>query len=355
MKDWESALSGRRILVTGHTGFTGAWLCLWLQSIGCKVSGLALAPDTDPALYDEIKGDTFVDSNIQDINDAAGVQAVVADVKPDCIIHLAAQSLVRASYSDPVATFATNVMGTAHILEAARQIDTVQSVLCITTDKVYRNNEWLWAYRENDELGGKDPYSASKSACEMVIDSYRESLLEHKNNFALASARGGNIIGGGDWAADRIVPDFVRALNKNESLVLRNPEATRPWQHVLSLIHGYLMLTAALLERRGEVEGSWNFGPSRDEAKSVRTLVETLAENWRRPDIEYQKSDLHEAYFLALDSEKARQLLGWIAPWRFEDVARETASWYADVLGGESTPLECCRAQLEAYRAVISG
>lgn len=353
MREWESILSGRRVLVTGHTGFTGAWLCLWLKEIGCKVFGLALAPNTSPSLYEQIDADGFVGSHLHDINDAAAVSKIVADIKPECIIHLAAQSLVRASYADPVGTFATNVMGTAHVLEAARQTPSVKSVLCITTDKVYRNHEWIWPYREVDALGGKDPYSASKSAAEMVIDSYRETLNSHGNNFALASARGGNIIGGGDWAADRIVPDFVRALTGKTSLVLRNPEATRPWQHVLSLAHGYLMLTARLLDSRNKAEGSWNFGPNRNEAASVRTLVEALSLHWERPEIDYQKSDLHEAHFLALDSTKARAELGWTPPWDFEDVARETAHWYDKVTNGQHTAMAASKAQLEAYRAAL--
>ena len=354
MKEWESILSGRRVLVTGHTGFSGAWLCLWLQTIGCKVSGVSLAPNTSPSLYEQLNGDEIVDSCLQDINDAPKVYDIVSHIRPDCIIHLAAQSLVRASYADPVGTFATNVMGTAHILEAARSTPSVKTVLCITTDKVYKNNEWVWPYREADPLGGKDPYSASKSAAEMVIASYRDALNRHGNSFALASARGGNIIGGGDWAADRIVPDFVRAVTKNTELVLRNPEATRPWQHVLSLVHGYILLSARLLDNRELAEGGWNFGPSYNEAASVRTLVETLATHWKRPKIDYQKSEFQEARFLALDSTKARAELEWTPPWNFEDVACKTVRWYEQVQTGEHTAFEACKAQLDDYRATLS-
>jgi CDP-glucose 4,6-dehydratase len=351
--EWEAVLSKRRILVTGHTGFTGAWLCLWLHKINCEVVGLSLPPHTAPSLYGNLSADKFVESHIQDINDAEAVSQIISAVAPECIIHLAAQSLVHESYANPLETFATNIMGTANILEAARQTPSVKSVLCITTDKVYRNNEWHWPYREIDELGGKDPYSASKSGAEIVISSYRETLREHGNNFALASARGGNIIGGGDWAANRIVPDFVRALMYNSDLVLRNPGATRPWQHVLSLVHGYLMLTARLLDNREAAEGVWNLGPNRNDARSVRTLVESLSTHWRRPNIQYQTSSLHEARFLSLDSTKAHEVLGWMSPWEFDDVVRQTAHWYSQVVGAKQAALNVCNNQLDSYRAAL--
>ena len=353
MQEWEAALSKRRILVTGHTGFTGAWLCRWLSKLDCEIFGLALAPHTVPSLYQGISADKFVESHIQDINDARAVMRVVSTIEPDCIIHLAAQSLVHESYANPLDTFSTNIMGTVNILEAARQASSVKSVLCITTDKVYRNNEWHWPYRENDELGGKDPYSASKSAAEIIITSYRETLKAHGNDYALASARGGNIIGGGDWAASRIVPDFVRAVSNEADLILRNPEATRPWQHVLSLVHGYLLLTARLLDNRDMAEGAWNFGPNRNDAASVRTLVESLSASWRRPRIEYQKSGLHEARFLSLDSTKAHEVLGWKSPWEFDDVVKQTAGWYAKILDEKSTALSVCDSQLESYREAL--
>tara|TARA_R110000868_G_scaffold43693_3_gene146707 strand:+ start:2776 stop:3843 length:1068 start_codon:yes stop_codon:yes gene_type:complete len=353
VQEWEAALSKRRILVTGHTGFTGAWLCRWLRKIDCEIFGLALEPHTVPSLYHDLSADEFVESHIQDINDARAVMQVISSIEPDCIIHLAAQSLVHESYANPLGTFSTNIMGTANILEAARQTDSVKSVLCITTDKVYRNNEWHWPYREIDELGGKDPYSASKSAAEIVIASYREALNSHGNKFALASARGGNIIGGGDWAANRIVPDFVRSVMNNRDLILRNPEATRPWQHVLSLVHGYLMLTARLLDNREMAEGAWNLGPNRNDAASVRTLVEALSTHWRRPSIEYQKSTLHEAQFLSLDSTKAHEVLEWKSPWEFDDVVRQTADWYSQVVDGNQATLSVCDSQLDSYRAAL--
>ncbi len=354
MQEWEETIARRRVLVTGHTGFTGSWLCLWLHMLGCKISGLSLAPNTTPSLYELLAADDFIDSHIQDIRDASATAKIIKDVEPDCIIHLAAQPLVRASYSDPITTFSTNVMGTAHVLEAARNCKPVKSLVCVTTDKVYQNKEWIWPYRETDTLGGKDPYSASKSATEMVVETYRQALNPHGNNFAMASARGGNIIGGGDWAEDRIVPDFVRAVTDKNELVLRNPEATRPWQHVLALVQGYLMLTAHLLEDRENAEGAWNFGPRNNEAASVRTLVEGFSKHWERPRIDFQVSEYHEAHFLALDSTKARSELNWSPPWAFDDVLRETAQWYAAVLGGDRSAIEACREQLNAYRTGLN-
>ena len=245
---FERALACQRILVTGHTGFTGGWASVWLHSIGCEVVGLALPPDTTPSLFNALELDQKITSILGDIADPQVVEDVIAKHQPDLILHLAAQPLVRRAYREPSRTFMVNAQGTAHVLDAARRHKKVKGVLCITTDKVYRNNEWVWPYREDDALGGKDPYSASKSAAEFIIQSFAASYpWQDGLGPAIATARGGNIVGGGDWSEDRLIPDFVRAVEKNGTLTLRYPDATRPWQHVLALVHGYLLILAGLL------------------------------------------------------------------------------------------------------------
>ncbi|NVL42758.1 CDP-glucose 4,6-dehydratase, partial [Pseudomonas syringae pv. actinidiae] len=245
---FEDSLAGKKVLVTGHTGFTGGWACLWLKSIGAHVAGYSLAPETTPSLFEELGLENDVDSVLGDICDFDKLLQAVEAFQPDLILHLAAQPLVRRSYREPVQTFMVNAQGTAHVLEAARLVKSVRGVLCVTTDKVYKNNEWAWPYRENDPLGGKDPYSASKAAAEMIIQSYGASYpFSQGLGPAIATARGGNIIGGGDWSEDRLIPDFVRAVNEGQVMTLRYPDATRPWQHVLALVHGYLVILAELL------------------------------------------------------------------------------------------------------------
>ncbi len=248
--DFEVPLQGKRVLVTGHTGFTGGWLVSWLKLIGCDVAGLALAPATEPSLFAAADIADGIASTLGDIRDFAIVRSAVERHRPSVIIHLAAQPLVSKSFADPIETFATNALGTAHVLEAARLTPDVKAVVCITTDKVYRDQDWVRGYREQDPLGGKDPYSASKACAELVAASYRATLAERGNGVLIANARGGNIIGGGDWSADRIVPDFVRAVTARQPINLRNPAAVRPWQHVMALVHGYLVLARASVERR---------------------------------------------------------------------------------------------------------
>lgn len=349
--DFEAALSGKRVLVTGHTGFTGSWACLWLKSLGAEVAGFSLPPDTTPSLYVEagVAGDVLDTEG--DICDLKAVQDCFARFQPELVLHLAAQPLVRRSYREPVWTFATNVMGTVHVLEAARATASCRSVVCITTDKVYKNNEWAWPYRENDALGGKDPYSASKSAAEMVIDSYRYAFAANPGHpLGIATARGGNIIGGGDWSEDRLIPDFVRAANNQGSLTLRYPDATRPWQHVLALVQGYLMLLAGLETDPAKFARAWNLGPQDPRQYSVREVLEILAENWMRPTLDYQQNPLPEAVALALDSSIARNELGWVPPWDTRRVVAETAAWYRAFHGGQASARELCLAQLGAWR-----
>lgn len=349
--DFETALSGKRILVTGHTGFTGSWACLWLRQLGAEVKGFSLPPDTSPSLYVEAGVSGDVDGVEGDICDLGAVQECFARFQPELVLHLAAQPLVRRSYREPVWTFATNAVGTAHVLEAARSTSSCRSVVCVTTDKVYKNNEWAWPYRENDALGGKDPYSASKAAAEMVIDSYRYSFgSDPVHPLGIATARGGNIIGGGDWSEDRLIPDFVRAVNGGGTLSLRYPDATRPWQHVLALVQGYLMLLAGLEKDRQVYSRSWNLGPHDTRQFSVREVLEILAKDWQRPQLDYQQNPLPEAVALALDSSLARNILGWQPPWDTDRVIKETAAWYRAFHGGEAGAREICLQQLATWR-----
>lgn len=355
-RKFESALAGRRVLVTGNTGFTGSWACLWLTEIGADIAGLALPPETSPALFEQAGLASQVPTTFADICDYARVHAAIEEFQPELILHLAAQPLVRRSYREPLRTFAVNAQGTAHVLEAARSVKSVRGVLCITTDKVYRNNEWDWPYRENDPLGGKDPYSASKSAAEMVIQSYAASYpWSSGQGPAVAVARGGNIIGGGDWSEDRLIPDFVRAVVGDTSLVLRYPEATRPWQHVLGLVHGYLMILAGLASDHPErVARAWNLGPQDVREYSVREVLERLAGAWRRPQLEYLQNALPEAGALALDSSLARNKLGWTQVWDTEQSIAATASWYRKYYEHPDEARAITLAQIDSWRAGIA-
>lgn len=330
------AYRGRRVFVTGHTGFKGGWLCCWLDRLGCEVVGISLAPKTDrPSLFADIGLGAVMTSIIGDIRDPEFVARTVADNRPDIIFHLAAQPLVRRSYRDPLETFGTNVMGTAHVLEAARACNSVRAVVCVTTDKVYHNNEWAWGYRENDRLGGKDPYSASKAAAELVAACFQQTLYATDGRVALATARGGNVVGGGDWSEDRLVPDLVRALQAGDPIVLRNPGAIRPWQHVLELVRGYLMLGEQLLV--GKAATAWNFGPGQDNEVTVERLVHGFFAAWGEHSsaVKIVPSSLAEAYFLKLDNARARGELGWTPVLDFPATIALTAEWYRRYASGE--------------------
>lgn len=350
--NFEAQLAGKKIFVTGHTGFTGGWVCLWLKSIGADIYGYALEPDTNPSLYKSLELDEEIRSEFGDICNYAQLFAAVERVKPDLILHLAAQPLVRKSYREPVRTFLVNAQGTAHVLDVARSIKSVRGVLCITTDKVYKNNEWPWPYRENDPLGGKDPYSASKAAAEMVIQSYAASYgFNDGQGSAVATARGGNIIGGGDWSEDRLIPDYVRAVANGQTLTLRYPDATRPWQHVLALVHGYLMIMAGLLsDKPAHFARAWNLGPQDPRQFTVREVLELMSECWMRPDLEYMDNPLSEAQALALDSSLARNNLNWRPAWDTERVIRETAAWYRDYYANPDSARSITLAQINAWR-----
>jgi CDP-glucose 4,6-dehydratase len=351
--DFEAPLQGRRIFVTGHTGFTGGWLVSWLKLIGCDVAGLALLPSTDPSLFTAADIADGIASTVGDIRDFATVRTAIEQHRPSVIIHLAAQPLVSRSFADPIETFATNALGTAHVLEAARLVPDVKAVVCITTDKVYRDQDWVWGYREQDPLGGKDPYSASKACAELVAASYRATLAERGNGVLIANARGGNIIGGGDWSADRIVPDFVRAVMAGLPISLRNPAAVRPWQHVMALVHGYLVLAARLLSGDHAVADNWNFGPGDEAARTVGDLVEELAGVWMRPDIAYAAGSFPETRFLHLDSTKARTLLGWSPPLSFARTVELTANWYRDFAASPEKASQITVGQIEYYREAV--
>jgi CDP-glucose 4,6-dehydratase len=347
---FESALSGQRVLVTGHTGFTGGWLVLWLRALGCDVTGLALPPETEPNLFSAAKVADDVDSRLGDIREFAVVKRAVDEALPTVIFHLAAQPLVSRGFAQPLETLVTNVIGTAHVLEAARLAASVKAVVCVTTDKVYADRGWPWGYREIDRLGGKDPYAASKACAELVAGCYRDTMASRANGCLIATARGGNIIGGGDWSEDRIVPDFVRAAVSSTPLTLRNPKAVRPWQHVLALVHGYLALAARLLQGQAECADAWNFGPLGQDAVPVGALVEGLARFWKRPAIGYHKGDFPETHLLHLDSARARGALGWRPPLDLEAATRLTAEWYRDFYLQPSAARAMTAAQIEGYR-----
>lgn len=322
-----AAYSGRRVLVTGHTGFKGSWLGLWLHALGAHVSGLALDPPSEPSHW-ELLQLSATDHRV-DIRDEAAVRRVFAAEQPEIVFHLAAQPLVRRSYREPVGTWATNVMGTVHVLEAARHTPEVRAVVVVTSDKCYENREWPWAYRERDRLGGHDPYSASKAGAELVAASYRTAFLQHPSAPLLATARGGNVIGGGDWSEDRLIPDLVRSLVSGEPLVIRSPRATRPWQHVLDCLSGYLLLGQRLLAGDAVCADAWNFGPGGEGNRTVEHVLRSLAHTW--PQLQWHVASTpqpHEAGLLQLDSAKAKAHLGWRPAWDFETAIHHTAHWY---------------------------
>ncbi len=322
----------KAVLITGHTGFKGSWLALWLSQIGAKVIGYALPPPTSPS-HAELLGIECL-SNIGDIRDSEKLQNVIHQHKPEIIFHLAAQPLVRASYKNPVETFSTNIMGTINLLEACKDVPGLKAVVIVTSDKCYENKEWLRAYRENDPLGGYDPYSASKGCVEIITSSYRHSFFPvakygSYHSILLASARAGNAIGGGDWAQDRIIPDIVRAASRSETILIRSPKAIRPWQHVLELLSGYLMLGRKLLEAKPQFAQAWNFGPRQEDNLDVKSIVQRLQRHWKT--INYQLSaedDLHEANLLKLDSSKANSNLNWTPVWTIDEAIEMTGEWY---------------------------
>ncbi len=338
----------RRVLLTGHTGFKGAWMALWLHRMGADVVGLSLPPATSPNLFSLAGIASLVGSRFCDIRDAAETAATIREADPEIVFHLAAQPLVRASYREPVETFATNVLGTAHVLETLRTLSSVRAVVAITTDKVYRNEELPTPYREADPLGGHDPYSASKAAAEMVIGSYRDSFFAARG-VAVASARAGNVVGGGDWSEDRLIPDAVRAWTDARTLQIRRPGSTRPWQHVLEPVSAYLRLAEQLWQRPA-LAGAYNFGPEADDAASVRTVVEMAQRAFGMGTVAWGTGDSgpHEAGFLALDIDKARAQLGIHPRWTLDVTIERTMRWYREQHAGADART-LCDADISAF------
>ncbi len=338
---------GRRVLLTGHTGFKGSWLALWLSELGAHVIGVSLDPPTAPNHWDLLH--LRMDDHRLDIHDAVGLTRLFAQVRPDIIFHLAAQPLVRHSYRDPIATWSTNVMGTANVLEACRSNTGVRAIVAVTTDKCYENRGWVRGYRETDTLGGSDPYSASKAGAELVAVSYRAAFFSEPDTPLLATARAGNVIGGGDWAEERLIPDLVRAIGTEASLAVRHPEATRPWQHVLECLAGYLLLGQQLLVGKRQFADAWNFGPADDDNCTVGRLLDRLGRHW--PDVRWHKGGdpgLHEAMLLYLDAAKARKFLHWRPVWTLDEGLAATASWYRRFLASGQPH---SRTDLEDYVA----
>lgn len=340
----------KRVFLTGHTGFKGGWLSLWLQAMGAEVHGYALTPPTETNLFTVAEvGKGMVSSEIADIRDADRLCGAIQAARPEIIFHLAAQPLVRHSYAQPVETYAVNVMGTVHLLEAVRATPGVKAVVNVTTDKCYENREWVWGYRENEAMGGFDPYSSSKGCAELVTAAYRRSFLEPAG-VALASARAGNVIGGGDWAEDRLIPDFLRSMDAGATLKIRSPQSTRPWQHVLEPLSGYLMLAERLCMEGTPFAEAWNFGPSDEDARPVRWIVERLAEMQR--DVKWQCDETpqpHEAHYLKLDSSKAYYLLNWESRWRLQAALQKTLEWHQAWRNGEDMHA-LTLSQIDQYR-----
>lgn len=346
---------GRTVLVTGHTGFKGSWLSAWLHLLGAKVVGVALDPPTDPSHFDAAKMAGMLQDHRLDIRDAPSLAALVREIQPDFVFHLAAQPLVRQSYADPIETYQTNVLGTLHVLEALRALEKPCVAVMVTSDKCYDNVEWLWGYRETDALGGPDPYSASKGAAELVIRSHIKSFFPRGGNVRIAVGRAGNVIGGGDWAASRIVPDCVRAWAAGGTVDLRNPHSTRPWQHVLEPLSGYLRLAAELYQRP-ELHGEpFNFGPPAQQNHTVLELVVEMSRHWsgvRWADVSANASGPYESGLLKLNCDKALQLLQWHASMSFTETVRMTAEWYRVFYENPQSIAEVTLAQIREYESI---
>ena len=341
---------GKKVFITGHTGFKGGWLSLWLSGAGAQVHGYSTAPPTEPNLFTVAHvADTLASHVIGDVRDGEAVKRAMTAASPDVVFHLAAQPLVRYSYLEPVETYAVNVIGTVHVLEAIRACESVRTVVNVTTDKCYENQEWLWGYRESEPLGGRDPYSSSKACSELVTTAYRDSFFA-KTGVAIATGRAGNVIGGGDWALDRLIPDFFRALNDGRALDVRSPNATRPWQHVLEPLSGYLRLAEQLALGEQRHTSGWNFGPSDEDARPVRWILDDLTARipgaaWRSIGGEH----VHEAGYLKLDSSKARSELGWRPQWTLARALEMTVDWHRAWREGQDMR-EVCLAQIRAHQ-----
>jgi len=348
--------AGRRVFLTGHTGFKGSWLSLWLQHMGAQVTGYALAPPTSPSLFEVANVSRNMRSITGDIRDQAALSHAVAEAHPEIVIHMAAQSLVRLSYETPVETYATNVMGTVNLLEAVRQTSGIKAVVNVTSDKCYENKEWVWGYRESDPMGGYDPYSNSKGCAELVTSAFRNSFFNPskygEHGVAVASARAGNVIGGGDWARDRLIPDILAGFQRGESVLIRNPHAIRPWQHVLEPLQGYLLLAERLIEHGPQFAEAWNFGPRDQDARPVDWIVKRMVELWG-PEANWclaQGEHPHEASYLKLDASKACMRLGWSPRWELDLALRRIVEWHRAFLADEDMRLKSITQIMEFQR-----
>lgn len=347
----EKFWQGKRVFLTGHTGFKGSWLSLWLISMGATVRGYALAAPTNPALFNEARVEQEMDSQLGDVCDAARLARSVAEFNPEIVIHMAAQPLVRASYDNPVGTYATNVMGTVHLLEAVRAVPGVKAVVVVTTDKCYENREWEWGYRENEPMGGYDPYSNSKGCAELVTDAYRRSFFSSSET-AVATGRAGNVIGGGDWADDRLIPDILTAFGQSKSAIVRNPDAIRPWQHVLEPLSGYLLLAQQLYNTGHEAARPWNFGPWDEGARPVSWIADQMARAWgdnAHWELLGDSAQPHEATYLKLDISRARTYLDWSPTWELRKTLERIVAWQKAWMGGQDAR-ELCLGEISAFR-----
>ncbi|MCB0422840.1 MAG: CDP-glucose 4,6-dehydratase [Bdellovibrionales bacterium] len=347
---------GKRVFLTGHTGFKGAWLAFWLHSMGAKVTGVALAPSTEPNLFSILGLESKIDSYFLDIRNYEELSALLQKSEPEIVLHLAAQALVRDSYQDPLGTYSTNIMGTAHVLEALRQTPSVRSGLIVTTDKCYENKEWVYGYRETDPMGGYDPYSSSKGCAELVTASYRSSYFNPEDHSShkvgIASARAGNVIGGGDWSKDRLVPDIVSAITKKVPLHIRSPHSTRPWQHVLTPLSGYLILSEQLYNNGDQFSEAYNFGPDDDATVTVGDMTQRFGEVWGdMSNIVIEKAPQpHEAGLLKLDSSKAKAKLKWSPRWGFQETIEKTVEWYRTYYENSSDIVHLTERQLLEFQ-----
>lgn len=341
---------GRKVFVTGHTGFKGSWLTFLLREAGADVCGYALPPVSGDSLFTQLGLERKIRHHVGDVRDVDSLKQAMQDFAPDFVFHLAAQALVRPSYADPLATFSTNVMGSANLLEAVRLTPSVRSLVFVTSDKCYENVEWVWGYRETDQLGGADPYSASKAAAELVFSSFARSFFSKRPSLGTASVRAGNVIGGGDWAADRIIPDCIRAVRNAVPIRLRNPQATRPWQHVLEPLSGYVLIGARLFDEPERYHGAWNFGPNSQDVRTVMDVAKRIVDRLGVGSIELEAPGvaLHEARLLQLNCDKAAQLLGWSPRWRVDEALDATAYWYKATMEGDNVEA-LTRSQVKAY------
>ena len=347
---FKSFYKGKKVLVTGHTGFKGSWLTCWLLLLGAKVYGYSDSSKTSPSHFNLLEIKNEIIHRTGDIRDLEKLKQFIIEVQPDVVFHLAAQAIVSSSYKNPLLTISTNIVGTANLMESLRILTKKVVVVLITSDKCYENKEWIWGYRENDRLGGHDPYSASKGAAEIIFSAYLRSFFESGNLIGAASTRAGNVIGGGDWAIDRLIPDCIRSIDKNIPIEIRNPLATRPWQHVLEPLSGYILLSAKLRENPKRYSGSWNFGPSSSEVRTVNEVASKIIDHFGKGKIKVTdaRKQHHEAMLLQLNCDKSHQILKWEPRWTVEETLKYTSDWYKKVLDGESAE-EITKLQIDKY------